>query len=57
MKKDKAIEEIRAVRRKISQRFGNDTEALVAHYKELQKQYADRLVAEPAGARLATVGK
>lgn len=48
MKKDPAIEEIRAVRRKISQRFGNDSKALVAHYMKLQEKYDNRLVAGPS---------
>ena len=53
MKKDPAIEEIRAVRRKISRRFGNDSKALVAHYMELQEKYADRLI-ERKGAHTRT---
>lgn len=57
MKKDPAIEEIRAVRRKISQKYGNDSKALVAHYIELQKKYADRLVAAPSRARSTTIVK
>ena len=41
---DPAIEEIRAVRRRISAQFDHDPDKLVAHYMELQKQYADRLI-------------
>ena len=48
MKKDEAIEDIRRTRREISQRFGHDTKALIAHYKELQNKYADRLLADPS---------
>ena len=47
MKSDAAIEEIRATRREISRRFGHDTRALVAHYKDLQEQFADRLLTQP----------
>ena len=60
MKKDSAIEEIRAVRRKISRRFGHDSKALVAHYMELQGKHADRLVASPSAvhpARLRQHGR
>ena len=41
---DPVIEEIRAVRRRISAQFDHDPDKLVAHYMELQKQYADRLI-------------
>ena len=57
MKKDPAIEEIRAVRRKISRRFGNDSKALIAHYIELQGKYAGRLVTGPSAVHLTTVAK
>jgi len=54
MRTDVAIEEIRRTRREISRRFGHDTKALIAHYKELQKKYADRLVAEPSEVYLSS---
>ena len=44
---DPVIEEIRAVRRRISAQFDHDPDKLVAHYMELQKQYADRLIGSP----------
>ena len=44
MKEDPAIESIREVRRRISEQFGHDTRALVEHYRELEKQYADRML-------------
>jgi hypothetical protein len=45
---DEVIEEIRAVRHRISERFGHDPERLVAHYMEIQEQHRDRLLrAEP----------
>ena len=46
MSSDPAIDEIRQTRCEISQRFGHDTKALIAHYRELQDRYADRLLAE-----------
>ncbi|MCX7047139.1 MAG: hypothetical protein NTX50_16835 [Candidatus Sumerlaeota bacterium] len=57
MKKDQAIEDIRAVRRNISQRFGNDSKALVAHYMKLQEKYAGRLAAVPSAVHPAAVAK
>ncbi len=47
MKKDQAIEEIRSIRHKISEQFGHDTKALLDHYKELEKKYADRILSKP----------
>jgi hypothetical protein len=41
---DPVIDEIRAVRHRISERFGHDPARLVAYYLELQKQYQDRLI-------------
>jgi hypothetical protein len=46
MKKDIAIEEIREVRHRISERFGHDTKALLDHYRELEKKYKDRMVTD-----------
>lgn len=51
MTRDDAIEEIREVRRAISAEFGHDTRALLDHYRELERRYADRLLGrEPSGA-------
>lgn len=49
MSDDPTIDEVRAVRSKISEECGHDPSRLVAHLMELQKKYADRLVASPAG--------
>ncbi len=46
MKKDPAIESIRKTRHEISERHGHDTQALIAHYRALEKKYAGRLVRE-----------
>lgn len=40
---DPVIDEIREVRRRISERFGHDPARLVAYYMELQERYRDRL--------------
>ncbi|HEX8320783.1 hypothetical protein [Longimicrobium sp.] len=40
---DDAIEEVRAVRRRLSARFGDDPAKITAHYMEYQKQFGDRL--------------
>jgi hypothetical protein len=47
---DPVIDEIREVRRRISERFAHDPARLVAYYTEFQKQYRDRLIdtAKPA---------
>ena len=41
---DPVIDEIRAVRHRISARLGHDPKRLVAFYMERQKQYQDRLI-------------
>ena len=39
-----AIAEIRAVRHRISEEYGHSTKALLDHYKELEKDYKDRII-------------
>jgi hypothetical protein len=51
MKPDKAIEEIRAIRHKISAEYGHDTKALLDHYKELEKHYQDRIISKRLGIK------
>ncbi len=46
---DPVIDEVRRVRHEISARFGHDTKALMDHYRELERKYADRILHEPAG--------
>jgi predicted nucleic acid-binding protein len=41
---DPAIDEIREIRHRISERFDHDPERLVAYYMELQEKYRDRFV-------------
>ena len=48
MTKDPGIEDIRETRREISRKFGNDTRALIAHYRAMESSYAGRLVKESA---------
>ena len=47
---DPVIDEIREVRRRISEQCGHDPERLVAYYMELQQQFADRLIERTAPA-------
>jgi len=47
MKRDEAIEAVRAVRRKISAEHGHDTRRLVKHYQDMEKRYAHRMLREP----------
>ena len=51
MRKDPLIDEIRAVRHEISAEFGHDTHALLQHYRDMEKRYADRML--PPTGRLA----
>lgn len=44
---DPVIDEVRAVRHRISASFGHDPARLVAHDIEMQKQYQGRLVGTP----------
>ncbi len=41
---DDAIDRVRAVRRRISESVGNDPDALVRHYQELEKKHQDRML-------------
>jgi hypothetical protein len=47
MRKDAAIEEIRAVRHQISAEFGHDTKRLLDHYRSLEEQYEHRMLRDP----------
>jgi hypothetical protein len=47
---DPVIDEIRAVRSRISAQFDHDPKKLVEHYMELQKRHADRLIGRPEGS-------
>ena len=44
MQTDEAIEEIRRVRHEISEEFGHDTQALLDHYRSLEKRYQHRML-------------
>lgn len=44
MKTIQPIDEIRAIRQKISAEFGHDTKSLLKHYKKLEKKYANRIL-------------
>jgi hypothetical protein len=52
MKEDKTIEEIRSVRRKISQECGNDPHRLVEHYIRRQEANARKLRKSPKRSSL-----
>jgi hypothetical protein len=41
---DPAIDEVREVRRQISEQLGHDPARLVEHYMKLQEQHRDRLL-------------
>ena len=41
---DPLIDEVRAIRKEISDEFGNDVGRLCEHLRQVEKQYADRIV-------------
>ena len=61
MAPDQAIEEIRAVRQRISEAFSHDVKAFLEHYRELERQYPEKLIgwrdAEARPSRVQTVGE
>jgi len=44
MTPDQAIEEIRAVRQRISEAYSHDVKAFLEHYRELERQYQEKLI-------------
>ena len=44
MNSDPVIDEVRAVRRKISASYGHDVGKMIADHMKLQERYADRLI-------------
>jgi hypothetical protein len=55
MHEDPIVAETRAVRRELSQRFGEDIDALCDFLAELELQHADRLVNLPCRPARFTV--
>jgi hypothetical protein len=53
---DPVIDEVRAVRHRISARFHHDPALLVAYYMELQDQYRERLVVTHEASAAAEPG-
>lgn len=47
MSSERGLEQIRAVREQISCEHGNNPRALIDHYMEYQKRFADRLRRAP----------
>jgi hypothetical protein len=41
---DPVIDEVREVRRRISEQCGHDPDRLVAYYMEFQQQFRDRMI-------------
>ena len=52
---DPAIDEIRAVRHKISESVNHDPEALVKYYIKLQEHDRDRFIEEPSAHQTRSV--
>ena len=55
MKTDSTIECVRAVRHQISAEYNHNPRQLVAHYREMEKAYKDRMLKGKL-AKSATVG-
>ena len=51
MKPAPAIDEVRAVRHRISEELGHDTQALLDHYRELEKLHPERVLRTHASDR------
>ncbi len=51
---DPVIDEIREIRHQISAECGHDPSRLVAYFRQIQEQYADRLIAPEADDELRT---
>ncbi len=52
---DPLIDEVRAIRRAISEQFGNDVDRLCDHLQELERQHPERLVEPTAPPEGPTV--
>ncbi len=44
---DPLIDEVRAIRRRLSERFGNDVDRLADHLKTIEKQHKGRVIKAP----------
>ena len=45
---DPLIDEVRAIRKKISDRFGNDVERLMDHLAEVERSHDGPVISDPA---------
>jgi hypothetical protein len=45
---DDVVEEVRRIRREIWAEFDNDPAKVLAYYRELDKEYADRMIDVPS---------
>jgi hypothetical protein len=50
-KDDPAVDEIRAVRHRISESVAHDPRKLVDYYRKLQERHRERLLSEPTGSK------
>jgi hypothetical protein len=49
-REDPLIDEVRAIRKRISDKFGNDVDRLIDHLRQVEKQQPARIV-KPAAER------
>ncbi len=57
LKSDTALEEIYAIRRQISQEHDHDLRKLLAHYKQMENDFKDRITPVPGQVITAAAGK
>ncbi len=55
MNSDPVIDEVRAVRRKISASYGHDVGKMIADHMKLQERFADRLIRLAPARKLSHV--
>jgi hypothetical protein len=48
--RDPVVDEIRAIRHRISAQFDHDPARIVAYYQEIQRQFQDRLIQPGSGS-------
>lgn len=54
---DPLIDEVRGIRRSISDRYGNDVDRLYAHLRDVQRQYAGRIVSRKRSRTASAISK
>jgi len=48
---DEAVAEVRVARKSLCDRFGNDPQSLLQHWREQQRHFKGRIIKAPLGAK------